>query len=343
MGKVMTLAEIRVNIADTTRESEINSLIDDYINLTIQEINDSSWAYEILGIRGINHLWSFLKRKYTLTTVASTEFYQLPRDVDKISLIRQTSSPSKLRYLPDEIFYRYIPNPTAEGNPLYYRLWEEEGIATRLTSADTISVVSSLTTDTSQTVSIVGKDSNGIIVSENLTLNGTTAVSGSQSFAANYPLRVSKSADTAGLITVKAVSANVTILTLGKEERSPRFKIIGLYPIPSSDISVYIEYYTRIRQLVNDTDVPDIDEKWMWVIKLGVLEKVLQYQNKLTEQAGVRAQFAAGIRSMVKADSQNVDYIPILRSHNKNYYSGVVNLSDDVESGFYGEGLGINW
>jgi len=337
---LFTLDEIRDNVAFTTREAQINSIIDSYINLTLQEINDPAWAFEQIGIRGYNHLWTFLRRKNTFSTVDGTEFYQLPRDVDKISIIRQTTSPVRLRYLPDDVFYRYEPNPTEEGNPLYYRIWEEEGVSTVLAVADTITVVSSSSSDTSSfKVSIVGYNASGYLQSEELSLNGTTTVNGALTYVADKPIRISKSAKTTGYITVKEASGATTLVVLGPEERSPRFKKIGLYPIPSSAITIYLEYYTRLRQLVNDSDTPDMDEKWIWVVRLGAIAKVLQYQGK-PDYDKAQALYAAGVRSMIKADMQNPDYIPMLTKHNKGY-SGVINLTDNASGSFYGEGLGI--
>ena len=145
---VITRGEIRGYIEKITREENIDSQINDYINQTIMEVNDPAWAFEqIATMRGYHYLWSFNRRKHTFSTVASTENYQLPRDLVEIGLIRQTSSPQKLRFMPDEIFYAYIPNPTATGNPKWYRMWEEEGVSTRLSTDDKIKVVSSSTSD----------------------------------------------------------------------------------------------------------------------------------------------------------------------------------------------------
>ena len=328
---MQTLAEIRANIADTTRESQINSLIDSFINMTLMEMNDPAWAFEsVAAFRGYNHLWTFNKRKHTFPTVASTEFYQLPRDVDKISLIRQTTSPMKLLYVPDEVFYKFIPNPTATGNPLYYRLWEEEGVSTRLATDDTIQVVSSSASDNSNfTVSVVGYDTNGIVQSESFTLNGITAVNGTKTFDAGRPLKISKSAATTGNITIKEKTSGTTLVILGPEERSPRFKVIGMYPIPSSAITISLEYYTRIRRVINSQDVPDIDEKWIWIVRLGALAKVYQYQNKPADYIVTQQNlYAAGVRSMVKADMQMPDYIPVLRNQ-KYWKQGIIELADE--------------
>lgn len=329
-----TLSELRSHISTTARELNINSTIDEFINTTLQEINDPAWAFEQTNpMRGYNHRWSFNRRKNTITTVASTEFYQLPRDLDEVFIIRQTDTPKKLRFYPDEIFYKAVPNPTATGNPRIYRLWEEEGISTRLTTADTITIVSSSTSDTTQKVSIVGYNANGFIQSEELSLNGTTTVNGTLTYAANMPIRISKSANTVGYITVKEASGATNLVILGQEERSPRFKVVGLYPIPDAAITLYLEYYTRIRRLVNDTDVPDIDDKWTWVIRLGGLAKVYQYQGKEGLFNTTQALYAAGVRTMVKSDIGNSDYNPMLARHGQ---QGEIVTYSDEGYGSYG-------
>lgn len=331
---VRTFKDLIDNVGDSCRETQIDTLIGEYVNLTLDEINDPAWSFEqIQGMRGYNHNWTFNRRKNSFATVASQEFYNLPRDLDKVSLIRQTDSPIKLRFVPDDIFYRVIPNPEAAGNPIYYRLWEQEGISTSLAVADTVTIISSFAFDT-QKISVVGYNSSGYIQSEELTLNGVTTVVGTKTYVANKPIRISKSADTTGYITVTETSGATTLLVIGPEERSPRFKVAGLYPIPSSAITIYLEYFTRIRRLVNNSDVPDIDEKWIWVIRTGAMAKVYGYQGKESLMTSTQAIYSSGVRSMVKSDMQSTDYIPTLRNSGKSK-SSVVTFSD-LEYGQFG-------
>ena len=321
---IRTLAEIRGNLKSTTRVTQKDDMIDEFVNLTLQEINNPGWA-----MKGFAHNWSFNRRKHTFATVASTEFYVLPRDLDKVSLIRQTTSPTRLRYVRDDTFYRAIPDPTATGNPRFYRLWEEEGVAVRLATADTITIVSSSTSDDSSiSVSVVGYDSDGIKRSESLSMNGTTDVDGAITFVADRPLRISKSADTTGKITVKETSGDTTLVILGEHERSPRFKVIGLYPIPSSAITMQLEYWTRIRRLEHAESVPDIDNKWIWLIRQGALAKVYQYQNKESDFTIAQSVFRNGVKAMVKADMSYPDEIPSLKKKGR-AGPGILELSDE--------------
>src|SRR3990167_3869561 len=138
---ISTREQISDNVLATTQqdETQIGDLVDDYINMTLNEINNTGWAFS--RARGgdgsdYNHLWNFLKRKTTFSTAASTTDYVMERDVDYISIIRQQSTPAKLVQVPDEIFFEELPFPTATGFPRAYRLWEIDGLSLRLASAD---------------------------------------------------------------------------------------------------------------------------------------------------------------------------------------------------------------
>ncbi len=380
-----TRLEFRARIATDTRETQINTTIEEYLNQTLAEINDPAWAFEqVSPMRGYNHLWSFNRRKTSLNV--SGESTQLPRDLDKIGLVRQTTTPVKLRFIPDDLFYDYIPDPTSTGNPKWYRIWEEEGVSTRLSTDDMVEVLSDSASDTSATVRIVGYDTNGLLRTESLTLTGITAVSGTITYDSGKILKVSKSADTTGIITIREKTADTTLVKLAPTERAGKFKVISFYPIPPSTTgtitafadysatvtgtvkvtdathglstgntitisgttnyngnysitkidddsfyitatwvatetgawavytTIYLEYFTRIRRLEGDNDVPDIDEKWFWVVRLGTMAKVYQYQGKESLFNTTQALYGAGVRSMVKSDMGNVDYIPYLRS-----------------------------
>ncbi len=243
-----------------------------------------------------------------------------------------------MNFVTEDLFYRFIPDPTATGNPRFYRIWEEEGVSTRLSTDDTLKVVSDSASDGSAfTVSIVGYDSDDIKTSEVLTLDGISETSGSVTWNSGRPLRISKSGTTTGTISVKEVTAGTTILKLGKEERSPRFKIIGLYPIPSSVITITLEYYTRLRRLQNDSDVPDLDEKWIWIVRLGALTKIYQFQEPDAQRAlTTQIQYARAVKSMVMADKENPDNIEHFTRHLfQRHRAGIIELSDNQFSAIF--------
>jgi len=307
--------EIVDSVLNTTRQSrtQIGTLVEEYVNLTLNEINDPAWAFK----NNILHLWNFLKRKTTFTTTSGTKDYVLPREIDKISIVRQESTPIKLTQIPDERFFELVPKPSDTGNPKLYRIWEIDGVATRLATADTIDVVSSSTSDSGDStlaVSVSGYSS-GLWRTETYALNGTSTVSGSISFDAR-DIFVSKQKNTTGTITVKENSGGTTLVTLAPTERSPRFKVMTLYPEPSSSLTIYLEFFTRIPLLHNDSDTPVFSETWHYVVRLGAIAKVYQYLNKETDFLTMQNTYAAAVRSMVEADKVKPDLLEYMKSRN---------------------------
>lgn len=338
----MNKKEIRDRVNARTRETGITGDIDNYIDATLMEIQNPAWCYADARRREHNYLWNFNRRKTTMETVASQEDYELPRDFDQPGIIRQIVSPTKLIQIPDEEFFRLNPYPTATGNPFFYRLWEEVGTAVDLTVADTISVISDNANDTSQTVVATGYR-DGIKTIDVLTLNGVTLVPGAVTFDAGRPLYISKSADTDGVITITESSGATTLSTLGKYERGARFKIISFYPIPPA-ITIYMEYYTCLKELDDDAEEPMMPAKWHYIVTLGAIAKVREYQNSETAQAIAQRMYATAVRSMIEADATKYDYIDHLRSVAENRGRvGVVKLSDTTTSPNFGSGMGVTW
>lgn len=310
--------EIRTHIKNHTDQTgtTIDTLINDWINVTLNEINEPGWAF---SRNEVNHLWSWLRRKTTFTTTASTADYVLPRDVDKVAIVTQRDTPIKLTQVTDEQFLENVPDPTdlSSANPRLYTLWESSGVSTELAVADTVDVVSSSTSDandTDMTVTVWGYVG-GIIDSESYTLNGTTTVSGSKTFQAREVF-VSKSKATTGTITVTENSGGTTLTTLGPEERNPIFKVMTLIPTPSSTITMYVQFYTRIRELTNDGDTPQFDPKWHYVVRLGTLAKLYNHLGKNEDYLATQALYASGVRAMVESDKTNPDLMKHLKRQN---------------------------
>ena len=315
-----------VDMDSTTLANQ--TLTNNFINDSLNEINSPGWAF--LPRREVYHSWTWLRRKYSFDTVSGTEDYLLPRDFDKMAILRQEETPLRLKQISDRRFYRLDAKRDDSGNPKVYRMWEESGVSTKLAVADKIDVVSSSTDDDDDTgliVSVRGFVS-GIPRTETYTLNGTTAVTGSLTFDAD-DIFVSKSKETVGTITLTENSGSTTILVMAPEDRNPIFKVVSLYPIPNAAITMYVEYYTRIRLLENDGDVPQFDSKWHPVVVKGVLAKLYQHLGKETEKQSAVGFYRSSVRSMVADDQAEGDYIPKLWRHFPYYLTNFVHRSED--------------
>ncbi len=327
---IYTLSDLRTNIGSTVRETQINTLITDLINLTAEEIHNF-------------HPWTWLRRKQTFATVASQEDYNLDEEVDRIAIVRQISTPTRLRYLPDSFFYKFIPDPEnkSTGVPRYYRLWMETGFSTNLAAADTVYVSSSSTSDGSSfKVVIMGRNSSGEVVRESITLNGTTSVTSTTTWAADGLMTVVKSANTTGTISVYRTTGATLLSELAPDDPSPRFKRLSFYPVPSAVVTMYLEYYERFRPMVNDNDIPQLDHKWNWVLREGVLAKVWEYKQNEAATTQHQSLFDRGLVRMRKEDESNQDYVPVLES--RQLWSSIIHrYSDSINGAFPVYGVGF--
>jgi len=328
--------EIRDRVVDVAKQldAQKGSLVNELINLTIQEIQTPAWAFD----QGdTNHLWNFNKRTTTITTVASTADYVLPRDVDKLSVLRQTETDTTIKELSESNFYDHVPDPAsgADGDPEFYIINSVQGNSATISSAEMLKIVSSSASDdgdTELTVTIQGF-SGGVLVSESLTLDGATYVNGTITYDANRPIFVSKAKNTVGSITVVGQTSGTTFLTLASQDRNPIFKIITFYPIPDAAITVYVNYYTYLRNLNNDSDTPGFEDKWHHAVFWGTLAKVYMHLGKETDYAFAFGVYKRVVLSMIQADRDTPNKIDVLRRHvpNRGLATGfLVRRTDDV-------------
>jgi len=303
MAALVTADQIRDNIARTVRETQIDDLILAWMNLTGLEIHNF-------------HPWTWLRRKQTFSTVTNQEDYNLDSEIDRIGLVRQRTTPQKIQYLPDELFYRFLPNPEdiSSGTPRFYRLWEETGFLAPLAADDTVYVVSSSTDDGATfTIRIRGRNASGEVVTETLTLNGTTNVTSSTTWEAAGLQAISKSASTTGTIRCRRTTGDTLLAELEPDNLAPRYKRMSLYPIPSAAITINLEYYERYIFLINNTDVPQMDLQWNYVLREGALAKTWEYKQNETAFLQHQAIFQAGLLAMRRQDEANQDYVPVLQ------------------------------
>lgn len=90
---------------------------------------------------------------------------------------------------------------------------------TQATAADTVEVVSSAAGDTTQSVTLTARKADGTIVTQTVTLNGTTAVIFSVAGAIDRILQVEMSATAVGTVTVRKSVAGATYRVIPIGER----------------------------------------------------------------------------------------------------------------------------
>lgn len=331
---IRTLGEIRTHLGSIIRDTttETQTLITDCLNLALEEIHYYAD-------------WSSLKRKTTFSTVVDQEDYRLDEEVDRIMVVRRRSPPVRLLNLPDEKFYRYVPDPEDRGSgvPRYYRQWEETGFTTSLAADDTIQVLSSSTSDGSSfNVRLVGRNADGVVIRETINLDGTAAVASSTTWGSGSLMRVSKSADTTGVITVRRTTGATVLIRIAPTEANPRSKLLSFFPIPSTVHTVYVEYLERLHLLIHATDVPQFDTQWNWLLVQGALARGL-WDFKNQEQKALKAEvtFLRGLAAMLSADgATRYDYVPVMERRLAISPSIVRRYSDSLSDAFPVYGVG---
>lgn len=227
--------------------------------------------------------WTFKQSKDTLTLVASTSEYNLPKVVGEPYLILSTLSPYFVRPISEDKFDTEVPNPISSANPEIAMLFENTGVRTQPTSASIVTIASNSASDTTQKVLVRGVVS-GEEDSELLSLSGLTSVNSTKSFSKIYA--ISKSAATAGLITVTSNSGAVSVLTIGPLEKTVRVKKIRFYPIPSAVGTITIKHFRVPFIPTQDFDDSGIPSRWDYIVEQYAFAMALQPlgQDQINEQ-----------------------------------------------------------
>jgi hypothetical protein len=196
----------------------------------------------------------------------------------------------KVGYIPEEIFNEtYYSAQSQTGFPLYYRLKGAHSfVLTQPTSASTLSVVSTSTSDTTNYfIFVKGTNALGNTIFESLTLNGTTPVVSTLTYTTvdtiSYYYASGVESPLNGTVTVSSNAGVVTIMKLQPGDKVNAYPQISLYPIPTSTYNGRIltyYYYRHIPSLVSDYDISIVPNHN--VLIYGLQAKALTYQNDST-------------------------------------------------------------
>ena len=199
------------------------------------------------------YAWPQLIKTTTVSSVSSVETMILPKDVEFLIQIQDRTNQVVLAPSDPNTGARTMLAVQNQGSvPTTYWV-EEDTAAAQPTSSALLNVVSSSSSDTSQTVRVWGI-SGGQEISEQFTLNGTSAVASQNSYTRVD--RVSKSATTTGTITITSNAGAVTIATISPRDYTSRYTKLHLVPMPNAAITYNITYKAKTPRLQFDEDIP---------------------------------------------------------------------------------------
>ena len=214
------------------------------------------------GLRNVvgKRPWMALLRPISFNAVANLDYFITEQNIDQIIDISQRQSPVVLslsRYY--NLLQRRLDVITSTGSPCNAAPAGEIGVKVALPSAGMLTVVSSSSVDTTQKVQIRGYSTALVAITEEVSLNGTSAVTSANSYSASegYEPRFSKDANTTGIITIARSSTTVAeIAPLSREVRYKKWKV---WPVFSSNLTMYATIKKRVYDLVNAEDVPELE------------------------------------------------------------------------------------
>lgn len=245
--------------------------------------------------------WGFRMRRTTLALSSGTASYNLPKYVGEPSVIFN-SLDHRLTNLTLHQFKKWLQGSTASGEPLYYVLFEMQGISAQVASATTLSISSSSALDVSQKVLIKGIVS-GEVDMEEVSLSGTATVSTTKTFSS--VLAISKSAETAGRITV--LGGATTIGILGPSESSIRNRAVLFYPTPDATYTLTIHSFGLPPLLTNAYEDTEIPYRWDYVVEQFALAFALQAKGQ-EQLAEANAQLDIAVK-FLETDMATEEYI----------------------------------
>lgn len=246
----------------------------------------------------------------TFATVSSQAEYFLSTRVsgNRIWGLYNQTEDRKLHERPLDEIYDSDPTPTETGIASFWSYVSQEECQAVPTVAGTISLVSSSTADISKTAVIKGKAS-GIEQYETLSLNGTTAVTGTISWDASEPLSISLGAACSGVVT--ATRGAVTVASIPPGHPRVQCPLIRLNLIPDSAQTIRYFFYKRSLPLINDNEIVDLPDDAFNAIRCAVAEACYALVGKLQASQLEYQKKKEAIKDLVIWSERNIAQTPI--------------------------------
>ena len=213
-------------------------------------------------------------REFPLTTVSGTSKYGMPLNVRKIVLIEDTANKRVLFDVTQQQFIKDDPGPTSTGTPDRARPYGTYGVQKQPAAAGVISFASSSTADDGSNFIVVisGFDSDGHMVRQEITMDGTTNVDSTVSFTTIERIVKAPASGNvfSGTITVQD-SGNNDLAVIPTWWESPDYEWVEFANIPDAAITYTISAEMRKPPLVEDEDWPELPEEYHDLIWRGIV------------------------------------------------------------------------
>jgi len=261
-----------------TATSTTRLIVEDAVNSALQQ----RWA---------QHPWTFKlwPREETLTTVAGQRYYSLHPQCDRLLWMYNTATKQYVQEYPVQGLGTEDEQERAVLGGWHQTTGPAQGFITtgvaqvknQPSSASTISLVSDNASDTGSAYQVLIKGQvSGEIVSQLVTLSGTTPVASTASFT--YVLGITKSQAFNGQMTATSNSGAVTIIALTPNELGRHYRQIMLLEEPTGVETLKYQFYRKPLLMVNDYDIVDIPSELAQLIVWDALISLATYNSEFT-------------------------------------------------------------
>lgn len=248
----MQLSEIVTNVkSEFGPVTNIDNLIKIWANKGQQRFISSTKHY---------FSWMILNR-LTLTTEADVSEYALSPLVDTSKMINMYSEDRRwtIRVISRREFQERFPDTSLiSGDPVIAYLSGYTPVSKQPTSASQLTLVSTAA-DTS-IVTIDGLNTDGILIREEITLDGLNPVVSVNSFTRIMGRSINGFLN--GIVTMTSNGGAVTNAVISPRDRQGLMPKLTFYPTPSSAKSLYYDACMKLPPLVSDNDMSLIPEQY---------------------------------------------------------------------------------
>ena len=249
------------------------------------------------------------EREFTFTTVAAKKQYGMPLYAKEVKSIVDPDNDKQLWTEISQGFDESYPGNTSSGTPNLAFALGDRGVQAMPNSDGTLTLTSDAAGDAGShyKVQVTGYDTAGVLVTEAVTMSGTSNATTSNSYDSTLGIeRVTKTPASGvtfqGNVTVKDDDAN-TISVIPYWWESPDYKWFQLHPIPDAVITYEIRCEMRKPPLLLDNDWPEFNSDFHDLIVWGVTKDLLPTLGKSSVSDKHRLTYRERLRRFTRTET----------------------------------------
>lgn len=242
--------------------------------------------------------------------------------------------PITMEYVLDQDFYAASNHLTETNVPVIYRMWGEDMTIRDVLTPTTLGVFSTNSNDSTQDITIFGI-ANGYPESETIRLNGATVVTGSTQFSSID--RIVKNMSTNGRVSVTAsgnTAIEYAVIPKGDITDGVRYRKIEVYPLPTREFDIHVQYYKEPYRLVNDDDIHELGQEFDEAIILLAVAKI-KAESGQSEAGSFMSLYRDELMSLKRTNVDKIDYFPKLRKPHESRARLIPGVIDYQQYGSY--------